>query len=45
MPFSVDVDVIPTLEGMVWRWSPYSHVVGSIDVIVPWDVLETARTS
>jgi hypothetical protein len=36
-------DVVPTVEGMRWRWSPYLHITGSIDVIVPWDVLETVR--
>ena len=43
MPLSEDADVVPTLEGMRWRWSPYRHITGSIDVIVPWDVLETVR--
>ena len=40
---SDDADVVPTSEGMRWRWSPYRHITGSIDVIVPWDVLETVR--
>jgi hypothetical protein len=43
LPLSDDADVIPTAEGMVWRWSPYTHLVGSIDLIVPWDVLESVR--
>ena len=43
LPMSEDADVVPTLEGMRWRWSPYRYVTGSIDVIVPWDVLETVR--
>ena len=43
LPASDDVDVVPTLDGMRWRWSPYRHVTGSIDVIVPWDVMETVR--
>jgi hypothetical protein len=41
LPMSEDADVVPTLEGMRWRWSPYRHITGSIDVIVPWDVLES----
>ena len=43
LPLSEDADVVPTSEGMRWRWSPYRHITGSIDVIVPWDVLETVR--
>ena len=43
LPLSEDADVVPTLEGMRWRWSPYRHITGSIDAIVPWDVLESAR--
>lgn len=43
LPMSEDADVVPTLEGMRWHWSPYRHVTGSIDVIVPWDVLDTFR--
>ena len=39
-PTSDDADLMPTVEGMRWRWSPYLHVMGSIDVVVPWDVLE-----
>ena len=41
LPASDDADVVPTVEGMRWRWSPYRHITGSIDVIVPWDVMET----
>jgi hypothetical protein len=26
---------------MRWRWLPYRHITGSINVIVPWNVLET----
>ena len=43
LPLSDDADVVPTSEGMRWRWSPYRHITGSIDAIVPWDVLETVR--
>jgi hypothetical protein len=39
-PLSADADVVPTVDGLRWRWSPYRHVTGSIDVIVPWDELE-----
>ena len=42
-PMNVDADVVPSVEGMVWRWSPYLHALGSLDVVVPWDVLEAAR--
>ena len=35
LPLSEDPDVVPTLEGMRWRWSPYRHITGSIDAIVP----------
>ena len=44
LPMSADADVVPTLEGMRWRWSPYRHITGSIDVIVPWDVMESVRS-
>lgn len=43
LPLSADADIIPTLEGLRWRWSPYRHVTGSIDVVVPWDVLESVE--
>jgi hypothetical protein len=43
LPVSDDADVVATLEGIRSRWSPYRHVTGSIDVIVPWDVLDTFR--
>jgi hypothetical protein len=43
LPLSEDADLMPTLEGLRWRWSPYRHITGSIDVVVPWDVLETVR--
>ena len=43
LPVSDDADVVPTVQGMRWRWSPYRHITGSIDVIVPWDVMETVR--
>jgi hypothetical protein len=37
------VDVVPTIEGMRWRWSPQHPITGSIDVVVPWDVLDALR--
>jgi hypothetical protein len=37
------VDVVPTIEGMRWRWSPWHPITGSIDVVVPWDVLDGLR--
>ena len=43
LPLSDDADIVPTSEGMRWRWSPYRYITGSIDIIVPWDVLESAR--
>ena len=43
LPLSEDADVVPSVEEMRWRWSPYRHVTGSIDVILPWDVLENVR--
>jgi hypothetical protein len=43
LPTSDDADVVPTAEGMRWRWSPYRHITGSIDVVVPWDVLADVR--
>jgi hypothetical protein len=33
----------PTAEGLTWRWSPYSHLVGGIDMVVPWELLDTVR--
>jgi hypothetical protein len=38
-------DVMPTIEGMRWRWSPHHPITGSIDVLVPWDVLDELRRS
>ena len=43
LPLADDADVVPSVEGMRWRWSPYRYITGSIDVIVPWNVLETVR--
>jgi hypothetical protein len=37
------VDVVPTIKGMRWRWSPQHPITGSIDVVVPWDVLDALR--
>jgi hypothetical protein len=39
------VDVMPTIEGMRWRWSPHHPITGSIDVLVPWHVLDELRRS
>jgi hypothetical protein len=38
------VDIVPSAEGLTWRWSPYTNLVGGIDLVVPWDVLEAVRT-
>jgi hypothetical protein len=40
VPRAAGVDIVPTVDGLIWRWSPYTHLVGGIDVIVPWDVLD-----
>jgi len=32
--------VLPSAEGLRWRWAPVSHLVGGVDVLVPWAVLE-----
>jgi hypothetical protein len=42
-PSPDEADILPTAEGLTWRWSPYSHLVGGIDMIVPWELLETVR--